>query len=100
MVFLPATCCSPRDELGRVESGLARSFWGKIGHGSAHNAYHPVTLSLILQIVNVWYSVNGERLGTYMGHTGAVWCVDADCILIFVLSLCSQGLPAMEKLLT
>uniref|UniRef100_A0A8P0ND02 Eukaryotic translation initiation factor 3 subunit I n=8 Tax=Carnivora TaxID=33554 RepID=A0A8P0ND02_CANLF len=29
-------------------------------------------------IVNVWYSVNGERLGTYMGHSGAVWCVDAD----------------------
>ncbi|XP_005239876.3 eukaryotic translation initiation factor 3 subunit I [Falco peregrinus] len=29
-------------------------------------------------IVNVWYSVNGERLGTYNGHTGAVWCVDAD----------------------
>ncbi|KAH0520099.1 Eukaryotic translation initiation factor 3 subunit I [Microtus ochrogaster] len=29
-------------------------------------------------IVNVWYSVNGERLGTYIGHTGAVWCVDAD----------------------
>uniref|UniRef100_A0A2K6S0M1 Serine-threonine kinase receptor-associated protein n=1 Tax=Saimiri boliviensis boliviensis TaxID=39432 RepID=A0A2K6S0M1_SAIBB len=28
-------------------------------------------------IVNVWYSVNDERLGTYMGHTGAVWCVDA-----------------------
>ncbi|KAG8143004.1 hypothetical protein E2320_000304, partial [Naja naja] len=28
--------------------------------------------------VNVWYSVNGERLGTYTGHTGAVWCVDAD----------------------
>ncbi|CAO2589199.1 Eukaryotic translation initiation factor 3 subunit I, partial [Lemmus lemmus] len=35
-------------------------------------------------IVNVWYSVNGERLGTYMGHTGAVWCVDADCILLAV----------------
>ncbi|TFK13461.1 carbonic anhydrase 4 [Platysternon megacephalum] len=29
-------------------------------------------------IVNVWYSINGERLGTYSGHTGAVWCVDAD----------------------
>ncbi|XP_043938455.1 eukaryotic translation initiation factor 3 subunit I [Protopterus annectens] len=29
-------------------------------------------------IVNVWYSVNGERLGTYNGHTGAVWCVDVD----------------------
>ncbi|XP_032837123.1 eukaryotic translation initiation factor 3 subunit I [Petromyzon marinus] len=30
------------------------------------------------QIVNVWYSVNGERLGTYNGHQGAVWCVDVD----------------------
>uniref|UniRef100_A0A673LAN3 Eukaryotic translation initiation factor 3 subunit I n=1 Tax=Sinocyclocheilus rhinocerous TaxID=307959 RepID=A0A673LAN3_9TELE len=29
-------------------------------------------------IANVWYSVNGERLGTYNGHTGAVWCVDVD----------------------
>lgn len=36
---------------------------------------------LILKVVNVWYSVNGERLGTYNGHTGAVWCVDCDCIL-------------------
>lgn len=25
---------------------------------------------------NVWYSVNGERLGTYDGHSGAVWCLD------------------------
>lgn len=25
---------------------------------------------------NVWYSVNGERLGTYKGHNGAVWCLD------------------------
>lgn len=24
----------------------------------------------------VWYSVNGERLGTYDGHNGAVWCID------------------------
>lgn len=23
-----------------------------------------------------WYSVNGERLGTYNGHNGAVWCLD------------------------
>ncbi|XP_042369783.1 eukaryotic translation initiation factor 3 subunit I-like [Plectropomus leopardus] len=29
-------------------------------------------------VANVWYSVNGERLGTYNGHTGAVWCVDCD----------------------
>ena len=26
----------------------------------------------------VWYASNGERLGTYDGHTGAVWSVDID----------------------
>uniref|UniRef100_A0AAQ4RD03 Serine-threonine kinase receptor-associated protein n=1 Tax=Gasterosteus aculeatus aculeatus TaxID=481459 RepID=A0AAQ4RD03_GASAC len=31
-----------------------------------------------MTVTNVWYSVNGERLGTYNGHTGAVWCVDCD----------------------
>lgn len=27
---------------------------------------------------NVWWSLNGERLGTYNGHQGAVWCLDVD----------------------
>lgn len=27
---------------------------------------------------NVWFSVNGERLGTFNGHIGAVWCIDVD----------------------
>ncbi|XP_030837855.1 eukaryotic translation initiation factor 3 subunit I [Strongylocentrotus purpuratus] len=27
---------------------------------------------------NIWYSVNGERLGTFEGHSGAVWCIDVD----------------------
>jgi len=27
---------------------------------------------------NVWYSINGERLGTFDGHTGAVWCLDCN----------------------
>ncbi|EDO47524.1 predicted protein [Nematostella vectensis] len=26
----------------------------------------------------VWYSLNGERLGTYNGHGGAVWCIDVN----------------------
>ncbi|KAI0040048.1 WD40 repeat-like protein [Auriscalpium vulgare] len=29
-------------------------------------------------IVNVWFSHNGERLGTYEGHNGAVWTLDVD----------------------
>ena len=29
----------------------------------------------------VWYSLNGERLGTYDGHNGAVWTNDVTCIL-------------------
>ncbi|KAF5319926.1 hypothetical protein D9611_011010 [Ephemerocybe angulata] len=29
-------------------------------------------------IINVWFSHNGERLGTYEGHNGTVWTVDTD----------------------
>lgn len=29
-------------------------------------------------MVCAWYSVNGERLGTYNGHQGALWTVDID----------------------
>ncbi|KZP18933.1 WD40 repeat-like protein [Athelia psychrophila] len=29
-------------------------------------------------IINVWFSHNGERLGTYDGHNGAVWTIDVD----------------------
>ena len=48
---------------------------------------------------NVWYSLNGERLGTFKGHGGAVWCIDPSCILlifqvfricIFYVELCSK----------
>ena len=30
-------------------------------------------------IINVWFSHNGERLGTYDGHNGTVWTIDVDC---------------------
>jgi translation initiation factor 3 subunit I len=29
-------------------------------------------------IINVWFSHNGERLGTYNGHNGTVWTTDVD----------------------
>ncbi|KAF9976471.1 translation initiation factor eIF3 subunit [Actinomortierella ambigua] len=29
-------------------------------------------------VVNAWFSHNGERLGTYEGHIGAVWTVDVN----------------------
>ena len=32
----------------------------------------------------MWYSHNGERLGTYDGHNGTVWTVDVDCMYPFV----------------
>ena len=25
---------------------------------------------------NIWWSINGERLGTFDGHSGTVWCLD------------------------
>ncbi|CED82811.1 wd40 repeat-like protein [Phaffia rhodozyma] len=28
--------------------------------------------------INAWYSHNGERLGTYVGHKGAIWSVAVD----------------------
>jgi len=37
-------------------------------------------------IVNVWYSHNGERLGTYDGHNGAVWSVDVDSQTRFLVT--------------
>ncbi|XP_066587157.1 eukaryotic translation initiation factor 3 subunit I [Prorops nasuta] len=27
---------------------------------------------------NVWYSLNGERLGTFNGHNGSIWCIDVN----------------------
>ena len=30
------------------------------------------------QVPCAWFSHNGERLGTYQGHVGAVWTVDVD----------------------
>jgi len=37
-------------------------------------------------VINVWYSANGERLGTFIGHNGTVWTVDVDSKTRFLVS--------------
>ncbi|KAF9358299.1 translation initiation factor eIF3 subunit [Mortierella sp. NVP85] len=37
-------------------------------------------------VINVWYSHNGERLGTYHGHNGTVWTVDVNSTTTFLVS--------------
>ena len=27
----------------------------------------------------MWYADNGERIGTFDGHNGTVWCIDVNC---------------------
>ncbi|XP_004364074.2 Trip1-PA [Capsaspora owczarzaki ATCC 30864] len=38
------------------------------------------------KLANVWFSHNGERLGTYDGHNGTVWCIDVDYASKYVLT--------------
>ncbi|KAF2458723.1 eukaryotic translation initiation factor-like protein 3 subunit [Lineolata rhizophorae] len=35
-------------------------------------------------VVGAWFSYNGERLGTYHGHQGALWTVDVDPTTTFL----------------
>ncbi|KAG8882692.1 translation initiation factor eIF3 subunit [Tulasnella sp. 332] len=37
-------------------------------------------------VINVWFSHNGERLGTYSGNNGSVWSVDVDSSSEFMVS--------------
>ncbi|KAJ3918571.1 WD40 repeat-like protein [Lentinula edodes] len=37
-------------------------------------------------VINVWYTHNGERLGTYDGHNGTVWTVDVDSESMYMVS--------------
>lgn len=32
------------------------------------------------KVANVWYSHNGERLGTYTDHQGSIWTIDVNGI--------------------
>jgi len=40
-------------------------------------------------VPNVWFSNNGELLGSYNGHNGAIWCLDVSCNFLFDLLLFS-----------
>ncbi|ODV70845.1 translation initiation factor eIF3 subunit i [Cyberlindnera jadinii NRRL Y-1542] len=38
------------------------------------------------KIASVWYSYNGERVGTYNGHQGTIWSIDVDSKSEFCLT--------------
>jgi len=56
-------------------------------------------------VINVWFSHNGERLGTYDGNNGTVWTLDVDgaacfpshynsilnCLLVIVFDMQSRA---------
>lgn len=31
-------------------------------------------------VFNVWFTSNGERLGTFNGHNGTIWSISCDCM--------------------
>lgn len=37
-------------------------------------------------IINIWRTANGERLGTYSGHNGTIWTIDVDSTSTYLLS--------------
>ncbi len=46
---------------------------------------------------NVWFSDNGERLGTFDGHGGTVWDLDISCKSIRFIS-CSGLFSSLDWL--
>ena len=35
---------------------------------------------------SVWFSHNGERLGTFNGHSGAIWDLDVSCTILYIIN--------------
>lgn len=48
----------------------------------------------------VWYADNGERLGTYAPHKGAVWDIDPSWDSAYVLTACADGYARMFETTT
>ena len=44
----------------------------------------------------IWYADNGERIGTYEGHTGTVWCIDVNCERA-ATRMCHKSAPALRS---
>lgn len=50
--------------------------------------------------VCLWYSSNGERLGTYHGHKGAIWSLDVDSTTTYMITAGSDFTAKLWKVET
>ncbi|EMD39788.1 hypothetical protein CERSUDRAFT_112055 [Gelatoporia subvermispora B] len=51
-------------------------------------------------VINVWFTDNGERLGTYDGHNGTVWTIDVDSQSTFLVSGSADNLMKLWSVQT
>jgi len=51
-------------------------------------------------VINVWFSHNGERLGTFNGHNGTVWTVDCDSTSTFLVSGAADNTMRLWRIAT
>lgn len=69
------SCCPPRPQRPLLLSGHERAL-NQIKFNREGDLIFSCSKD---NVVNVWYSHNGERIGTYEGNNGSVWSIDPDC---------------------
>ena len=48
-------------------------------------------LALQDNVVNLWWSDNGQRGGTFNGHNGSVWTIDMSCAFVELAAACIEA---------
>ena len=70
--------CSKVRRGGHGRSSCLCTSPARLSHAHAHARPPPIARARASQdhVPSCWYSENGERIGTYHGHVGTVWCLD------------------------